>query len=78
MLSFSYRVLCYQDKLLDQTSVTLLFPITKYLGLLATGMTGNCLLFIYVFVGSDSFKLKWRVCSVYALRTETWPCKLCC
>jgi len=29
-----------QDKLLDQTSVTHLFPITKYLGLLATGMTG--------------------------------------
>ncbi|MQL79981.1 hypothetical protein Taro_012410 [Colocasia esculenta] len=27
------------DKLLDQTSVTHLFPITKYLGLLATGMT---------------------------------------
>lgn len=29
-----------QDKLLDQTSVTHLFPITKFLGLLATGMTG--------------------------------------
>ena len=29
-----------QDKLLDNTSVTHLFPITKYLGLLATGMTG--------------------------------------
>ncbi|PNX54721.1 proteasome subunit alpha type-6-like protein [Trifolium pratense] len=28
------------DKLLDQTSVTHLFPITKYLGLLATGITG--------------------------------------
>ncbi|KAK4383042.1 Proteasome subunit alpha type-6 [Sesamum angolense] len=27
------------DKLLDQTSITHLFPITKYLGLLATGMT---------------------------------------
>ncbi|KAE9464594.1 hypothetical protein C3L33_03509, partial [Rhododendron williamsianum] len=27
------------DKLLDQTSVTHLFPITKYLGLLATGIT---------------------------------------
>ncbi|KAL6010601.1 Polyamine N-acetyltransferase 1 [Asimina triloba] len=27
------------DKLLDQTSVTHLFPVTKYLGLLATGMT---------------------------------------
>lgn len=29
-----------QDKLLDQTSVSHLFPITKFLGLLATGMTG--------------------------------------
>lgn len=29
-----------QDKLLDQTCVTHLFPITKYLGLLATGLTG--------------------------------------
>lgn len=29
-----------QDKLLDQSSVSHLFPITKYLGLLATGMTG--------------------------------------
>ncbi|CAK9149469.1 unnamed protein product [Ilex paraguariensis] len=28
------------DKLLDQTSVTHLFSITKYLGLLATGTTG--------------------------------------
>ncbi|XP_064999535.1 proteasome subunit alpha type-6-like isoform X2 [Musa acuminata AAA Group] len=28
------------DKPLDQTSVTRLFPVTKYLGLLATGMTG--------------------------------------
>uniref|UniRef100_A0A0E0CW72 Proteasome subunit alpha type n=1 Tax=Oryza meridionalis TaxID=40149 RepID=A0A0E0CW72_9ORYZ len=27
------------DKLLDQTSVTHLFPITKYVGLLATGLT---------------------------------------
>ena len=33
-----------QDKLLDQTSVMHLFPITKYLGLLATGMTGLHLL----------------------------------
>ncbi|KAG6481750.1 proteasome subunit alpha type-6 isoform X1 [Zingiber officinale] len=30
-----------QDKLLDQTSVTHLFPITNYLGLLATGMTAD-------------------------------------
>lgn len=30
-----------QDKLLDQTSVTHLFAITKYIGLLATGMTGE-------------------------------------
>uniref|UniRef100_A0A7N0T9Z4 Uncharacterized protein n=1 Tax=Kalanchoe fedtschenkoi TaxID=63787 RepID=A0A7N0T9Z4_KALFE len=29
------------DKLLDQTSVTHLFPKTKYLGLLATGMTAD-------------------------------------
>ncbi|XP_078444284.1 proteasome subunit alpha type-6 [Wolffia australiana] len=29
------------DKLLDQTSVTHLFAITKYLGLLATGMTAD-------------------------------------
>ncbi|KAG8374705.1 hypothetical protein BUALT_Bualt10G0023800 [Buddleja alternifolia] len=29
------------DKLLDQTSVTHLFPITKHLGLLATGMTAD-------------------------------------
>ncbi|KAG6485599.1 proteasome subunit alpha type-6 isoform X2 [Zingiber officinale] len=29
------------DKLLDQTSVTHLFPITNYLGLLATGMTAD-------------------------------------
>jgi len=28
------------DKLLDQTSVTHLFPITKFIGLLATGLTG--------------------------------------
>jgi len=33
-----------QDKLLDQTSVTHLFSITKFLGLLATGMTGLLLL----------------------------------
>ncbi|KAK8948298.1 Proteasome subunit alpha type-6 [Platanthera guangdongensis] len=29
------------DKLLDQTSITHLFPITKYLGLLATGITAD-------------------------------------
>eukprot|EP00262_Sarcandra_glabra_P020059 TRINITY_DN787_c0_g1_i1.p1 TRINITY_DN787_c0_g1~~TRINITY_DN787_c0_g1_i1.p1 ORF type:complete len:247 (-),score=40.92 TRINITY_DN787_c0_g1_i1:202-942(-) len=29
------------DKLLDQTSVSHLFPITKFLGLLATGMTAD-------------------------------------
>ncbi|KAE8701726.1 Proteasome subunit alpha type-6 [Hibiscus syriacus] len=29
------------DKLMDQTSVTHLFPITKFLGLLATGMTAD-------------------------------------
>ncbi|XP_065857177.1 proteasome subunit alpha type-6-like isoform X2 [Euphorbia lathyris] len=30
-----------QDKLLDRTSITHLFPVTKYLGLLATGMTAD-------------------------------------
>jgi 20S proteasome subunit alpha 1 len=30
-----------QDKLLDQSSVSHLFAITKYIGLLATGMTGE-------------------------------------
>ncbi|MCO5551859.1 hypothetical protein L7F22_005364 [Adiantum nelumboides] len=30
-----------KDKLLDQTSVSHLFPITKYIGLLATGMTAD-------------------------------------
>ncbi|CAL9181373.1 unnamed protein product [Musa hybrid cultivar] len=30
-----------KDKPLDQTSVTHLFPVTKYLGLLATGMTAD-------------------------------------
>ncbi|KAF9616705.1 hypothetical protein IFM89_031722 [Coptis chinensis] len=34
-------VLLGLDKLLDQTSVTHLFLITKYLGLLAIGMTGE-------------------------------------
>ena len=36
-------VLCVisQDKLLDQTSVTHLFRVTKYIGLLATGMPGE-------------------------------------
>ncbi|KAF3485449.1 hypothetical protein F2Q69_00053046, partial [Brassica cretica] len=29
------------DKLLDQSSVSHLFPVTKYLGLLATGMTAD-------------------------------------
>ncbi len=33
-------ILILQDKLLDHTSVTHLFPITKYIGLLATGLTG--------------------------------------
>ncbi|GER53284.1 proteasome subunit alpha type [Striga asiatica] len=35
------------DKLLDQTSVTHLFPVTKYLGLLATGMTDELKYFLY-------------------------------
>lgn len=33
-------IMIVQDKLLDQSSVSHLFPVTKYLGLLATGMTG--------------------------------------
>ncbi len=35
------RVWIWQDKLLDQSSVSHLFAITKYIGLLATGMTGE-------------------------------------
>lgn len=40
---FSNRSIVYgiQDKLLDRTSVSHLFPITKFIGLLATGMTGT-------------------------------------
>ncbi|XP_039016887.1 proteasome subunit alpha type-6-like isoform X1 [Hibiscus syriacus] len=38
-LSFLNNVM--QDKLLDQSSITHLFPITKFLGLLATGMTAD-------------------------------------
>ncbi|GJT16010.1 proteasome subunit alpha type-6, partial [Tanacetum coccineum] len=34
------------DKLLDPTSVTHLFSVTKFLGLLATGTTDTCSLFI--------------------------------
>jgi hypothetical protein len=34
--------LLVQDKLLDQTSVTHLFAVTKYIGLIATGLTGAC------------------------------------
>lgn len=40
LLGFCCETKLMQDKLLDQTSVSHLFPITKYLGLLATGMTG--------------------------------------
>jgi hypothetical protein len=39
--SFTDEVLM-QDKLLDQTSVTHLFAVTKYIGLVATGLTGVC------------------------------------
>lgn len=39
-----------QDKLLDQTSITHLFPITKYLGLLATGMTGIFFFVVWIFM----------------------------
>ena len=43
-----------QDKLLDNTSVTHLFPITKYLGLLATGMTG-----IFFYIKNSIFALSY-------------------
>jgi len=47
-------MICGQDKLLDQSSVSHLFPVTKYLGLLATGMTGlyfssQCLFIMVMF-----------------------------
>ncbi|RZS25716.1 hypothetical protein BHM03_00058968 [Ensete ventricosum] len=45
-----------QDKLLDQTSVTHLFPITKYLGLLATGITVAMILGIDEEKGPQLFK----------------------
>jgi len=55
-----YEYLCWlirwdcslQDKLLDHTSVTHLFPIIKYLGLLATDITGM------FFITSISFVLR--------------------
>ena len=37
----SYFLGMVQDKLLDESSVSHLFPVTKYLGLLATGMTAD-------------------------------------
>lgn len=60
---WNWIVKCVQDKLLDQTSVTHLFPITKYLGLLATGITGYYLIFLALFP-SKSIILKheyWKV-----------------
>lgn len=45
-------ILVLQDKLLDQTSVSHLFPITKYLGLLATGMTGKFMPIAFVTLSS--------------------------
>lgn len=49
-----------QDKLLDHTSVTHLFPITKYLGLLATGMTG---FFSMLFLAFEEREILQKICS---------------
>ncbi|KAK1313317.1 Proteasome subunit alpha type-6 [Acorus calamus] len=48
------------DKLLDQTSVTHLFAITKYLGLLATGMTADAKSLVQQARNEAAeFKFKW-------------------
>ncbi|XP_008802476.1 proteasome subunit alpha type-6-like [Phoenix dactylifera] len=48
------------DKLLDQTSVTHLFPITKYLGLLATGMTADARSLVHQARNEAAeFRFKW-------------------
>ncbi|KAK1280420.1 Proteasome subunit alpha type-6 [Acorus gramineus] len=48
------------DKLLDQTSVTHLFSITKYLGLLATGMTADAKSLVQQARNEAAeFKFKW-------------------
>ncbi|KAJ3673668.1 hypothetical protein LUZ60_005660 [Juncus effusus] len=48
------------DKLLDQTSVSHLFPITKYIGLLATGMTADAKSLVYQARNEAAeFRFKW-------------------
>ncbi|XP_008782714.1 proteasome subunit alpha type-6 [Phoenix dactylifera] len=48
------------DKLLDQTSVTHLFPLTKYLGLLATGMTADARSLVHQARNEAAeFRFKW-------------------
>lgn len=53
-----------QDKLLDQSSVSHLFQITKYIGLLATGITG---------VYPESTKFLQSLCVL--LRIVIWKCE---
>ncbi|XP_052147077.1 proteasome subunit alpha type-6 isoform X1 [Oryza glaberrima] len=53
-------ILILQDKLLDQTSVTHLFPITKYIGLLATGLTADARSLVYQARNEAAeFRFKW-------------------
>jgi 20S proteasome subunit alpha 1 len=48
------------DKLLDQTSVTHLFPITKFIGLLATGMTADARSLVqHARNEAAEFRFKW-------------------
>jgi 20S proteasome alpha/beta subunit len=48
------------DKLLDHTSVTHLFPITKYIGLLATGLTADARSLVYQARNEAAeFRFKW-------------------
>ncbi|XP_072979028.1 proteasome subunit alpha type-6 [Typha angustifolia] len=48
------------DKLLDNTSVSHLFPITKYLGLLATGMTADARSLVHQARNEAAeFRFKW-------------------
>ncbi|XP_064954076.1 proteasome subunit alpha type-6 isoform X2 [Musa acuminata AAA Group] len=54
------------DKPLDQTSVTHLFPVTKYLGLLATGMTEDQSSKPTIFVTILSSPI-WLIARVYSI-----------
>eukprot|EP01018_Ginkgo_biloba_P028076 Gb_32856 [translate_table: standard] len=48
------------DKLLDQTSVSHLFPITKFIGLLATGMTADARSLVqHARNEAAEFRFKW-------------------